>query len=41
MKLFFKNSNFELYNDNTFEVLDKLISDKKNLIVYLQIHHTF
>ena len=29
MKTFFKNSNFELYNENTFDVLDGFIKEKK------------
>ena len=31
MKTFFKNPNFELYNENTFDVLDKLIKEKKKI----------
>ncbi len=42
MKTFFKNPNFELYNENTFDVLDKLIKEKKkNLIVSLPTHLIF
>ena len=31
MSPYFKNSNFEIYNQNTFEILDNLIKQKKNL----------
>ena len=29
MSPYFKNSNFEIYNQNTFEILDNLIKQKK------------
>ena len=31
MKPYFKSDNFEIFNENTFDVLDKFIKEKKKI----------